>query len=68
MMTTTMIFIFLLWCPFGNHLGVMYSFVVLMGLGTGTILCLLPVCLSQMCKTEEVGLWLGSCYLVISHG
>ncbi|KAJ5930129.1 hypothetical protein N7466_005622 [Penicillium verhagenii] len=67
-MTFAMVFIFVLWYPFGHYLGALYCFVVVMGFGTGTILCLLPVCLSQMCKTEEVGLWLGSCYLVISHG
>ncbi|KAJ6121569.1 hypothetical protein N7512_004034 [Penicillium capsulatum] len=67
-MATTTVFIFVLWYPFGSHIGVMYAFVVLMGFGTGAILCLLPVCIAQMCKTEEVGLWLGNCYLIISHG
>ncbi|CAI7678438.1 unnamed protein product [Penicillium manginii] len=67
-MAFTTVFIFALWYPFGYNVGVLYAFVVLMGFGTGAILCLIPVCIAQMCKTEEVGLWLGNCYLVISHG
>ncbi|OQE20491.1 hypothetical protein PENSTE_c013G09313 [Penicillium steckii] len=67
-MAITTVFIFVIWYPFGHYVGVLYAFVVLMGFGTGAILCLIPVCIAQMCKTEEVGQWLGNCYLIISHG
>ncbi|KAJ5216028.1 uncharacterized protein N7498_002435, partial [Penicillium cinerascens] len=68
MMAITTVFIFVLWYPFGHYLGVLYCFVALLGFGTGSILSLVPVCLGQLCKTEEFGKWFGTCYFVCSFG
>ncbi|KAJ5635730.1 uncharacterized protein N7484_009043 [Penicillium longicatenatum] len=57
MMATTTILIFVIWYPFGHHIGVLYPFIGCLGFGTGSILSLTPVCVGQICKTEEFGEW-----------
>lgn len=49
------IFIWVLWLPFGSHLGVLYAFSVLGGFFSGSILSLLPACLSQITPVREIG-------------
>ncbi|KAJ5809550.1 uncharacterized protein N7503_001768, partial [Penicillium pulvis] len=68
MMAVTTMLIFILWYPFGHHIGVLYPFVGLLGFGTGSILSLTPVCIGQICTTEEFGQWYGTCYLFASFG
>jgi hypothetical protein len=68
MMLLTAIFLFVLWYPFGHFLGVLYSVTAIMGFGTGSILSLTPVCLGHLCKTEEFGKWVGTCYFAGSFG
>lgn len=68
MMAVTTILIFILWYPFGHYIGVLYPFVGLLGFGTGSILSLTPVCIGQICTTEEFGQWYGTCYLFASFG
>ncbi|KAJ5261316.1 hypothetical protein N7478_011911 [Penicillium angulare] len=67
-MTVTTIFIFILWYPFGRYIGVFYPFVATLGFGTGTILSLTPVCVGQICKTDDFGQWYGTCYFIASFG
>ncbi|KAI5969320.1 hypothetical protein CANMA_001640 [Candida margitis] len=47
--------ILVLLLPFGNNHKVLYAFSVLGGLFSGSILSLLPVCLSQISKANELG-------------
>lgn len=68
MMAATTILIFVLWYPFGRYIGVLYPFAALLGFGTGSILSLTPVCIGQICKTEEFGQYFGTCYLFASFG
>ena len=68
MMAITTVFIFVLWYPFGHFIGVLYPFAFLLGFGTGSILSLTPVCVGQICGTEEFGQWFGTCYFVASFG
>ncbi|KAJ5689581.1 hypothetical protein N7462_003973 [Penicillium macrosclerotiorum] len=68
MMLTTTFLIFVLWYPFGHQIGVLYTFVWFLGFGTGSILSLTPVCVGQICKTEEFGQWVGTCYFIASFG
>lgn len=67
-MAVTALCIFVLWYPFGRLIGVLYPFVCLLGFGTGSILSLTPVCIGQLCKTEDFGQWVGTCYFVTSFG
>ena len=64
MVALSVIFIFALWYPFGSFVGVLYPFAFLFGFGTGSIISLTPVCVGQICKTEEFGKWFGTCYFV----
>jgi MFS family permease len=47
--------ILLVLLPFGHRIVIMYVFVSLGGFFSGTILCLLPACLSQTVKVRELG-------------
>lgn len=64
----TTICIFVLWVPFGRYIGVLYPFSFILGLGTGSFLSITPVCVGRVCKVEEYGQWLGTCYFVSSFG
>lgn len=68
MILLTIVLIFVLWYPFGRFVGVLYPFAFLFGFGTGSIISLTPVCVGQICKTEEFGKWFGTCYFVVSFG
>ena len=68
MIAMTMVLIFLLWYPFGKYIGALYPFACLFGFGTGSIISLAPVCVGQICRTEEFGRWFGTCYFFVSFG
>ncbi|KAK2755750.1 hypothetical protein FQN54_005900 [Arachnomyces sp. PD_36] len=68
MIALTIVLIFVMWYPFGKSVGVLYPFAFLFGFGTGSIISLTPVCVGQICKTEEFGKWFGTCYFVVSFG
>ena len=64
--TFTIIIIFAAWFPFEHSLAALYVFVSFFGFGTGSFVSLGPVCLGQICRTEEFGRWYGSAYFVVS--
>jgi hypothetical protein len=64
----TTVLIFALWVPLGHYIGVLYPFSFMLGLGTGSFLSLTPVCVGRVCRVEEFGQWLGTCYFVSSFG
>lgn len=66
--SVTTVLIFALWVPLGHYIGVLYPFSFMLGLGTGSFLSLTPVCVGRICRVEEFGQWLGTCYFVSSFG
>ncbi|KAF5103771.1 hypothetical protein DV451_001252 [Geotrichum candidum] len=57
-----------IWLPSQDHLGPIVLFAFVFGLCSGTGICLTPVCISQICKTEDYGKRYGTCYSVVSIG
>ncbi|ANB12530.1 Mch4p [Sugiyamaella lignohabitans] len=55
-----------LWLPAGSSVTVMIAFAVMFGFWSGTGICLTPVCVSQVCKTEDYGKRYGTCYFFAS--
>lgn len=64
----TSIMCFALWIPAGSNLAAIISFAVLFGFWSGTGICLTPVCVSQVCRTEDYGKRYGTCYFFVSFG
>lgn len=46
---------FILWLPFGGHIGLLWAYVCLYGFATGSILSLNPVCIGQISSTQDFG-------------
>ncbi|QLG73712.1 hypothetical protein HG535_0F02230 [Zygotorulaspora mrakii] len=46
---------FIIWLPFGGHIGALWAYVCVYGFSTGSILSLTPVCIGQISKTEDFG-------------
>ncbi|MCJ1430015.1 hypothetical protein MMC29_007930 [Sticta canariensis] len=59
---------FALWLPAANSTALMVVYSVLFGLGSGSNISLAPVCVSQMCTTEEYGRYYATCYTIVSFG
>ncbi|CAN6647683.1 probable transporter Mch4p [Trichomonascus vanleenenianus] len=59
---------FCLWIPAGSNQGAIIAFSVLFGVLSGTGICLTPVCISQICRTEDYGTAYGTCYSFVSFG
>lgn len=57
---------FVMWLPFGNHLGVLWAYTLLYGFTTGTILSLAPACIGQISKTDDFGKRYSMAYLLES--
>ena len=68
-----------LWIPAtvlsNNHMGndstirgLTITFAVFMGIGSGSNISLTPVCVGQLCDTEEYGRYYATCYTVVSFG
>ncbi len=67
MITLTLVFMLVLWLPFGaTSLPALYAFTALFGFGTGSWMALVPVCIGQLCRTEEFGRYWGTCYFIAS--
>lgn len=49
------LFNFIIWLPFGGHIGALWAYVCLYGFATGSILSLTPVCIGQISNTEDFG-------------
>lgn len=67
MILLTLVVMLLIWLPFGaTSLPALYTFTALFGFGTGSWMALVPVCIGQLCRTEEFGRYWGTCYFVAS--
>lgn len=62
------VFCLTLWMCADGKLGPTVAFGVLFGFWSGTGICLTPVCISQICKTEDYGKRYGTCYFFVSFG
>jgi MFS family permease len=66
--------IFTTWLPIpvipsdsvASRLGLLYTFAILFGFGSGSIISLAPVCFGQLCKVEDYGRYYGTAYSVVS--
>jgi len=62
------LFIFSLWLPAGDSEAMIIAFAVCFGFASGSNLSLTPVCVGQLCKTENYGRYYGTCYTIVSLG
>ncbi|KAH3898711.1 related to Probable transporter MCH4 [Saccharomycodes ludwigii] len=58
------LFNFVLWLPFGGHIGCLWAYVCLYGFSSGSILSLTPSCIGQISKTSEFGQRYSTTYLI----
>ena len=49
-------------------LAIIVTFALLMGFGSGSNISLTPVCVGQLCDTEEYGRYYATCYTIVSFG
>jgi MFS family permease len=69
MIVTTLvcgIFIAALWLPAGDSKAAIILFALMFGFWSGTGICLTPVCVSQICKTEDYGKRYGTTFFLAS--
>ena len=52
----------------GKVKGLTIAFAVIMGFGSGSNISLAPVCVGQLCVTEEYGRYYATCYTIVSFG
>ena len=57
-----------LWLPFGKNHAVFYAFCMGFSFFTSSIFSLTPVCLSQICKTNQFGARFSTMYFCVSFG
>ncbi|KAH8804579.1 major facilitator superfamily domain-containing protein [Xylogone sp. PMI_703] len=67
--TTLMaIFVFSIWLPVGNTRPGILAFTLLFGFASGSGINLVPVCIGQLCRTEEYGRYYATCTTIVSFG
>lgn len=67
MMVTTLVFMLVIWLPFGHtSLVALYVFVALFGFGTGSWMAMTPACLGQLSGPHHFGRYFGTSYFVAS--
>ena len=66
--TSCVVAIFTLWLPAGDSEVMIIIFAVFFGFVSGSNLSLTPVCVGQLCKTENYGRYYGTCYTIASFG
>jgi MFS family permease len=67
MILFTLLWMLVLWLPFGTtSLPALYAFAALFGFGTGSWMALTPACVGQLCRAEEFGRYYGSMYFIAS--
>ncbi|KAH8594684.1 major facilitator superfamily protein [Bisporella sp. PMI_857] len=62
----SLISMFLIWLPFGNHVVALYIFAPLFGFGSGSIISMAPVCIGQLCQVDEYGQYYGTSYSMVA--
>ncbi|KAG9234618.1 major facilitator superfamily domain-containing protein [Amylocarpus encephaloides] len=56
------------WLPAGDSTPMIVVFAVIFGFVSGSNLSLSPVCVGQMCKTENYGRYFATCWMVVAFG
>jgi len=59
---------FALWLPTGDSTAMTVVFAVIFGFVSGSNLSLSPVCVGQMCKTEQYGRYFATCWMFVAFG
>lgn len=62
------IFVLGIWLPVGNTRAGLLAFAVLFGFASGSGINLVPVCIGQLCRTEEYGRYYATCNTIVSFG
>lgn len=57
-----------IWLPAGNSKPILIVFALFFGFASGSNLSLAPVCVGQLCKTENYGRYYSTCWMVASFG
>ncbi len=57
-----------IWWPLGSTTGGLIAFALLFGFASGSNISLAPVCLGELCRTEEYGRYYATCFTVVSFG
>lgn len=57
-----------IWLPFGHTRAGLVVFAVVFGFASGSNISLTPVCVGQLCRTENYGRYYATCYTVVSVG
>jgi MFS family permease len=57
-----------LWLPAGNSMALLIVYSALFGFSSGSNISLTPVCVGQLCKTENYGRYYATAYTIVSFG
>lgn len=57
---------FCVWLPSGHTTAGVVVFTILFGFGSGTSIAVAPVCVGQLCKTQEYGRYYATTYTLVS--
>jgi len=57
-----------LWLLAGDNVAMLIIYAFLFGLGSGSCISLSPVCIGQLCKTENYGRYYATAYTIVSFG
>lgn len=57
-----------LWLPAANNTAMIIVFAIVFGVVSGSNLSLSPVCIGQLCKTENYGRYFASCWMLVAFG
>lgn len=64
----TILSIFVIWLPFGSTTPGLVIFSLLFGFASGSNISLTPVCIGQLCLTQDYGRYYATCYTIVSFG
>jgi MFS family permease len=57
-----------LWLPAGSSMALLVIYALLFGFSSGSNISLTPVCVGQLCKTENYGRYYATAYTIVSFG
>lgn len=60
--------VFCIWLPAGSTEAGLVIFALVAGFAMGSNVSIVPVCIGQLCKTDEYGRYYATCYTVVSVG
>ncbi|MCJ1311067.1 hypothetical protein MMC25_004737 [Agyrium rufum] len=58
--------VFAIWLPANGNVAATVVFSLIFGFASGSNISLAPVCVGQLCDTNEYGRWYATCYTVVS--